>query len=73
MSESSQHVTVQNQPLPSTDEPSIDSVAQPEHIVVNRETLERLVALLRRGYSRYQMREIKQAVDTMKHLLNQNT
>lgn len=40
-----------------------------DRIVVRRDTLERLESLLRKGYDRYHMREIKQAVDTVHHLL----
>lgn len=40
-----------------------------DRIVVRRDTLERLESLLRKGYDRHHMREIKQAVDTVHHLL----
>lgn len=42
-----------------------------ERIAVRRDALERLALLLQRGYTRHQMREIKQAVDTVQHLLAQ--
>ena len=42
-----------------------------ERIAVRRDALERLALLLQRGYNRHQMREIKQAVDTVQHLLAQ--
>lgn len=59
--------------------PTTSTVSQPdpdmsssERIVVRREALERLELLLQRSYSRHQMREIKQAVDTVHHLLAQS-
>jgi hypothetical protein len=43
----------------------------PPAIAIDRATLERLLTLLARSYERTPMREVKQTMDTMRHLLDQ--
>lgn len=43
----------------------------PPTIPIPRDTLERLITLLSKQYERHPTREVKQATDTIRHLLAQ--
>ena len=57
------------QPPALATEPSTHPATATDQIVLQRAVLERLALVLQRGYTRHPMREIKQAVDTIQHVL----